>query len=151
MFSNSFGIYGSYDGKELILDFFNFYMRVLFFDLVCSPIAWCIAFLSYRYFNEKVLIESGKHVSPHDLNEGLTRFPLFSALFYVTTLLNSMVYSIGASSILENLIFGTETLLSLLIAFLAIKLIVFLVSHLIVESIKYRKQKYKQKQLQKYE
>lgn len=114
------------------VEFLNVYLNILFWNIISSIFGWFLALFTLRAFKTYVLKKAMKNF--HDLNVGLNKFPITSLAFYISIFISTFCFTIGASTIIENLLFSELSIITLMISFLLIKIVIYGITKMIIES-----------------
>lgn len=134
---------GIYVGKERLIGFVfqkEFWEMTIFQVFPIAVISSIIGritayFMINGYYNYKDRKRKIKRATKKwsELNKGINRLSL---AFFIAALITSTIYSLGVISILQFAIFSEETLLTLIIVYVGIKIgTFFLVKYLVGEKL----------------
>ncbi len=107
---------------ELVFTFFGLFVLI---GLISRVIAYVLLKLIYTYgLKEEIK-------SPSELNVGINKWT--SMTYFLATFLSAITFVLGALSIIQNNVFGRDTLFTLFISYLILKIGVYLLSWFTIE------------------
>lgn len=123
-----FGFYGARDrsvGYVFSIDFLDFILLIFIFSLGAGLLGRLLAYLIMKlYFDWKR--KAMKKVG--ELNRGINKV---SVGFFLSAFITAIAYSLGVVAILQDKMFNTHTLITLMATYLVLKIgIYFLVKYL---------------------
>ena len=113
-------------------DFFYLFVKIFLSNTIASLIGWMVGYILLRIIKIYVLHTRVKTFG--DMNRGLNRFPLTSLAFFIATAINSLLFAIGALTIMQNFLFGSISIVAMTLTYLLLKLFVYILTKMIIES-----------------
>ena len=105
---------------------------VFVFSLLSSFLGWIFGYVVWKAIKEQIFHTSMKSMG--DLSRGINRFPLTNLAYYISTLLSTLAFSVGAMGIIEALLFTNYTYLTLFASYLFLKITIYVIVQVVVEA-----------------
>jgi len=121
-----------YISDLISMDFLNLYVKIVCCNIMASLIGWMLGYFTLKILKIYVLHTRMKTFG--DLSRGLNKFPLTSLAFYISTVISSCLFTIGALELLQRFLFGEISIIAMMITYLILKLSVYSLTKMIIES-----------------